>query len=47
MEGDCPDAQAAFVEWVGFPGQAATACEVDDLERLLSLQRRERVLNVG
>ncbi len=42
-----PDAQAAFVEWVGFPNREATAHEVDDIERLLNLQQTEEVLDVG
>lgn len=42
-----PDAQAAFVEWVGFPDKEATAREVDEIERLLKLPRTERVLDVG
>jgi 2-polyprenyl-3-methyl-5-hydroxy-6-metoxy-1,4-benzoquinol methylase len=42
-----PDAQAVFVEWVGFPKREATAREVDAVERLLALRRTERVLDVG
>ncbi|MDJ0896563.1 MAG: class I SAM-dependent methyltransferase [Alphaproteobacteria bacterium] len=42
-----PDAQAAFAEWVGFPDQAATACEVDEIERLLGLRPADRILDIG
>ena len=42
-----PDAQAVFVEWVGFPNRETTAREVDDIEKLLKLQRTEVILDVG
>lgn len=41
------EAQAAFTEWVGFPDAAATAREVDDIERLVSLRQAESILDVG
>ena len=42
-----PDAQAVFAEWVGFPDAAATAREVDGIERLMDLRRGGRILDVG
>ena len=41
------EAQAVFAEWVGFPDEAATASEVDAIERFLHLRQGAKVLDVG
>ncbi len=42
-----PEAQASFVEWVGFPDLLESRGEVDCLEQLLGLHPPRRILDVG
>ena len=41
------EAQAAFAEWVGFPGEERTAVELDQIEALIDLHPPLRVLDLG